>query len=112
MSPLPWAAPWNATVSARWVTTSEKLPRSRLDFKGYSVCPIFLQLVDRLCAPLTAGLLSPLPGDAALTRQKRSLLDRLYQTLTTALDRLTRAIGLAPSSGNENKIPVGAPITA
>jgi hypothetical protein len=51
---------------------------------------IFLKLVDRLCAPLTAGLLSPVPGDAALPRQKRSLLDRLYQALTTALDRPTR----------------------
>jgi hypothetical protein len=61
---------------------------------------------------ITAGLLSPVPGDAPLPRQKRSLLDRLYQTLTTALDRLTRAIGLAPSSDNENKIPVGAPLTA
>jgi hypothetical protein len=29
-----------------------------------------------------------------------------------ALDRPTRAIGLASSSSNENKIPVGAPITA
>ena len=93
----------------------EKLPRSRryrLPAKGYSVCLIFLKLVDRLCAPLTAGLLSPVPGDAALPVQKRSLLDRLYQPLTTALDRLTCAIGLAPSSGNENKIPVSPPITA
>jgi hypothetical protein len=93
----------------------EKLPRSRryrLPAKGYSICLIFLKLVDRLCAPLTAGLLSPVPGAAALPRQKRSLLDRLYQTLTTALDRLTRAIGLASSSSNENKIPVGAPVTA
>jgi hypothetical protein len=83
-----------------------------LPAKGYSVCLIFLKLVDRLRAPLTAGLLSPVPGDAALPRQKRSLLDRLYQALTTALDRPTRAIGLASSSSNENKIPVGAPITA
>jgi hypothetical protein len=93
----------------------DKIPRSRryqLPANGYSVCLIFLKLVDRLCAPLTAGLLSPLPGDAALPRQKRSLLDRLYQTLTTALERLTRAIGLTALSSNENKIPVGAPITA
>jgi hypothetical protein len=82
-----------------------------LPAKGYSVCLIFLKLVDRLRAPITAGL-SPVPGDAALPRQKRSLLDRLYQALTTALDRPTRAIGLASSSSNENKIPVGAPITA
>jgi len=71
-----------------------------------------LKLFDRFCAPLTAGLLNPVPGDAALPRQKRSLLDRLYQRLTTALDQLTAALGLASSSTNENKIPVGAPITA
>jgi len=47
----------------------EKPPRSRryrLPAKGYSVCLIFLKLVDRLRAPLTAGLLSAVPGDAAL----------------------------------------------
>jgi hypothetical protein len=83
-----------------------------LPAKGYSVCLIFLKLFDRLCPPLAAGLLSPVLGDAVLPRQRRSLLDRLYQRLTTALDGLTRAIGLAFSSTNENKIPVGAPITA
>jgi hypothetical protein len=93
----------------------EKLPRSRryrLLAKGYSVCLIFLKLFDRLCAPLTAGLLDPVPGDATLPRQKRSLLDRLYHRLTTALDQLIRAIGLESSPHNENKVPAGAPITA
>jgi hypothetical protein len=52
------------------------------------------------------------PGDAVFPRQKRSLLDRLYHCLTAALDQIVPAIGLAPSSINENKIPVGAPITA
>jgi hypothetical protein len=72
----------------------ERLPRSRryrLPATGYSVCLIFLKLFDRLCAPLAAGLLSPIPGDAALPRHKRSLLDRPYQRLAAALDRLTRA---------------------
>ena len=93
----------------------EKLPRSRryrLPANGYSVCLIFLKLVDRIYAPLAAGLLSPVPGDVAFPRQKLSLLDRLYQRLTAALDRLIRAIGLAPSSSYANEIPVGAPITA
>ena len=93
----------------------EKLPRSRryrLPAKGYSVCLIFLKLVDRIYAPLAAALLSPVPGDAAFPRQKLSLLDRLYQRLTAALDQLTHAIGLASSSAYENEIPVGAPITA
>ena len=93
----------------------EKLPRSRryhLPAKGYSVCLTFLKLFDRFCAPLAAGLLQPVPDDGALPPHKRSLLDRLYQRLSTALDQLIRAIGLAPPSINENKIPVGAPITA
>jgi hypothetical protein len=83
-----------------------------LPAKGYSLCLIFLKLFDRRCAPLTAGLLDPVAGDAALPRQKRSVRDCLYQQLSTALDRLTRAIGLAFSPHNENKIPVDAPITA
>jgi hypothetical protein len=93
----------------------EKLPysrRYRLPAKGYSVCLIFLKLFDRLCAPLAAGLLDPVRGDAALPRQKLSFLDRFYQGVSTALDRLIRAIGLVSSSTNENKILVGAPITA
>ena len=93
----------------------EKLPRSRryrLLAKGYSVCLIFLKLFYRLCAPLTAGLLDPVPGDATLPQQKRSLLDRLYQRLSTALDQLIRAIGLKSSPHNENKVLVETPITA
>jgi hypothetical protein len=60
----------------------EKLPRSRryrLPAPGYSVCLIFLKLFDRVYAPLTAGLLQPVAGDAALLHHKRSPLDRLYQ---------------------------------
>ena len=94
----------------------EKLPRSRryrLPAEGYSVCLIFLKLFDRLYAPLTAGLLHPIPADATLPVTKRSRLDRLYQCLTEAIDRLVRALGLALSSSiNENKILVDAPITA
>jgi hypothetical protein len=74
---------------------------------------IFLKLFERVYAPLTAACLDPVPGDAALPPQKRSLLDRLYQRLNTALDRLLHAVGLAPSpTVNENKIPTLSPITA
>ena len=93
----------------------EKVPRSRryrLPAAGYSLCLVFLKLFDRLYAPLTAALLNPVPGDAALPPQRRSLLDRLYHSLTAALDKLTRAIGLISLTANQNKIPVGAPITA
>jgi hypothetical protein len=91
----------------------EKLPRSRryrLPAEGYSLCLIFLKLVDRIYAPLTAGLLNPIPADAALPAAKRSRLDRLYQNLADDLDHLARALGLTFSSPfNENKILVEAP---
>lgn len=94
----------------------EKLPRSRryrLPAPGYSVCLIFLKLFDRVYAPLTAGLLQPVAGDAALLHHKRSPLDRLYQRITNALDRLLHALGLTFSpSVNENKILVDGSITA
>ena len=94
----------------------EKLPRSRryrLPAAGYSVCLIFLKLFDRVYAPLTAGLLQPIPGDAALPQHKRSPLDHLYRRVADSLDHLLRALGLATSpSINENKILVDAPIAA
>jgi DNA-binding transcriptional ArsR family regulator len=94
----------------------EKLPRRRryrLHAAGYSVCPIFPKLFDRVYAPLTAGVLHPVSGDAALPGHKRSPLDRLYRRLADDLDHLLCALGLAFSSPvNENKILVGAPITA
>jgi hypothetical protein len=94
----------------------EKLPRShryRLPPQGYSVCLVFLKLFDRVYAPLTAGLLHPVPGDADLPRHKRSLLDRLYQRINDGLDRLLHALGLTFSQTvNANKILVDAPITA
>src|SRR5512133_2257954 len=76
-----------------------------------SVCLIFLKLFDRVYAPLTAGLLQPVAADAALLQHKRSSLDRLYQRITNALDRLLQALGLTFSpSINGNKILVDAPI--
>ena len=81
--------------------------------EGYSLCLIFLKLVDRIYAPLTAGLLNPIPADATLPAAKRSPLDRLYHNLADDLDKLVRALGLTFCSPlNENKILVEAPITA
>ena len=37
--------------------------RYRLIGKGYAVCLVFLKLFERVYAPLTAGLLRPVPGD-------------------------------------------------
>jgi hypothetical protein len=74
-----------------------KLPSSRryqLLPQGYSVCLLFLKLFERVYAPLTAGLLSPVPADSRLHRQKQSQLDRLYQRIADDLDALVRAVGL------------------
>src|SRR5271166_6199421 len=62
----------------------EKLPHSRryrLLPSGYSICLVFLKLLERVYAPLTAGLLSPVRADANLPNQRRSQLDRLYQRI-------------------------------
>lgn len=74
-----------------------KLPNSRryqLLPQGYSVCLLFLKLFERVYAPLTAGLLSPVLADSRLRRQKQSQLDRLYQRVADDLDALVRAVGL------------------
>ena len=82
----------------------EKLPRSRryrLRPQGYSICLIFLKLFDRIYAPLTAGLLSPIPADAALPRHKaittRSPLPTSSMTSTTLC---------APSASKPHDNPV------
>jgi len=75
----------------------EKIPHSRRYRpvgKGYSVCLIFLKLFERIYAPLTAGLLKPVPGDRKLAEEKRCTLDRLYQRIVDDLDELLRAVGL------------------
>jgi hypothetical protein len=75
----------------------EKLPHSRryrLLPSAYSICLVFLKLFERVYAPLTAGLLSPVCGDAKHHSQNRSQLDRLYQRVVDDLDYLIQAVGL------------------
>ena len=75
----------------------EKIPQSRryrLVGKGYSICVAFLKLFEKIYAPLTAGLLSPVRGDRRLAEEKRCELDRLYQHICDDLDALLRAVGL------------------
>ena len=74
-----------------------KIPNSRryqLLPQGYSICLVVLKLLERIYAPLTAGLLSPISADARLQDKKRSQLDRLYQRVIDDLDTLVRALGL------------------
>ena len=74
-----------------------KRPNSRryqLLPQGYSICLLFLKLFERVYAPLTAGLLSPVSADSRLHRQKQSQLDRLYQRIVDDIDALVRVVGL------------------
>jgi len=74
-----------------------KFPRSRryqLTPQGYSLCLVFLKLFERVYAPLTAGLLRPVPADRKLHQQRQIQLDRLYQRITDDLDKLLSAVGL------------------
>ena len=75
----------------------EKLPHShryRLLPEGYRLCVVYLKLFEKIYAPLTAGLLEPFPGDAQLSPEKITQLDKLYRAVTQALDQLTEAVGL------------------
>jgi hypothetical protein len=53
-----------------------------------------IRLLERVYAPLTAGLLKPLTADARLADEKRHCLDRFYQRVVTDLDALLEAVGL------------------
>src|SRR6516225_9718053 len=91
--------PRSATTSQNfaprvWSRSCRACRRYRLSPDGYSICLVFLKLFERVYAPLTAGLLSPVKGDAALHSQHRSQLDRLYQRVVDDLDKLMQAVGL------------------
>jgi hypothetical protein len=75
----------------------QRIPHSRryrLLPHGYSLCLLFLKLFERVYAPLTAGLLKPVPADNRLAEERRHRLDRLYQRIVTDLDALLEAVGL------------------
>src|ERR1700757_1835668 len=74
-----------------------KLPNCRryqLLPHGYSICLVFLKLFERIYAPLTACLLSPIKADTRLQSERRTQLDRLYQRVVDDLDALVQATGL------------------
>ena len=53
-----------------------------------------LKLFERIYAPLTAGLLSPVRADGKLQSQSRSQLNRLYQRVVDDLDTHIQFVGL------------------
>src|SRR6185295_3619123 len=80
------------------VTKLANARRYQLLPQGYAICLVFLKLFERVYAPLTAGLLSPVRADVRLESQRRSQLDRLYQRVIDDLDTLVRAVGLKAAS--------------
>jgi len=75
----------------------DKLPRSRsyrLVPRGYQLCLAYLKLFQKIYAPLTAGILNPVPTDANFPRQRMGRLDRLYTAVAEALDHLLQGVGL------------------
>lgn len=75
----------------------EKIPHSRryrLLPNGYRICLVFLKLFDKVYAPLAAGLLHPYRRDRTISSERLTQLDKLYQSVVTALDQLVAAVGL------------------
>jgi hypothetical protein len=75
----------------------EKVPHSHrycLLPEGYRLCVVYLKLFERIYAPLTAGVVKPVPADARFPRDKTAPLDKLYLAVTQALDNLLEGVGL------------------
>jgi hypothetical protein len=79
----------------------EKIPHSRryrLLPNGYRICLVFLKLFDKVYAPLAAGLLHPYRRDRTISSERLTQLDKLSQSVVTALDQLVAAVGLKVAS--------------
>jgi hypothetical protein len=75
-----------------------RLPRSQdyqITSEGYRLAVLYLKLYQRVYAPLTAGILSPVPGDVTVLNRRTARADRLYTAIADALDKLTRHFGIA-----------------
>src|SRR5262249_56444411 len=56
----------------------------RLPAEGYRIAVLYLKLFHRIYAPLTAGIMEPVPWDDRVPPERRTLLDRLYvRAITT-----------------------------
>jgi hypothetical protein len=66
----------------------------RLPSEGYRIAVLYLKLFHRIYAPLTAGIMEPVPWDDKVPPEGRALLDRLYAALDHDLNRLFETVGL------------------
>jgi len=75
-----------------------RLPRSQdyqITSEGYRLAVLYLKLYHRMYAPLTAGILSPVPADVTVLNRRTARADRLYSAIADALDKLTKHFGIA-----------------
>jgi GNAT superfamily N-acetyltransferase len=66
----------------------------RLPSEGYRLAVLYLKLFHRIYAPLTAGILEPVPWDDRLPAERRAALDQVYGAVENALDRLFASVGV------------------
>jgi hypothetical protein len=55
---------------------------------------LYLKLFHKVYAPLTSGILAPMPSDERLPPDRRAMLDRLYGAVDNALHQLSAQVGL------------------
>ena len=78
----------------------ERVPHSRryrLLRNGYSVCLVFLKLFERIYAPLTAGLLSPVSGDRKLQHALNSTAP-ISASLTISISSWMPSVSKSPET--------------
>ena len=82
-----------------------KLPRSRryqLLPCGYSICLVFLKLFERIYAPLAAGILSPIKGDARVHPHPNSTVSTNASS-TISTNSLARWASKKPPDLNQTR---------
>jgi len=68
--------------------------RYRVSPEGYRIAVLYQKLYHKLYAPLTAGLLDHASGDDWIANHRKIKLDRLYEQVDHALEKLTEAVGV------------------
>jgi hypothetical protein len=66
----------------------------RLPSEGYRIAVLDLKLFHRIYAPLTAGIIEPVPWDDRLSPERRASLDRTDVAIDQALSQLFEVVGL------------------
>jgi hypothetical protein len=66
----------------------------QLPSAGYRIAVLYLKLFHRIYAPLTAGIVEPVPWDKDLPPERRAPLDTLYVAVDRALNQLFESVGL------------------